>query len=171
MPPKVLSVNEVFDLFKKQYKKLPLKLASGGLEDVKGVGDSDVDISLLSKDYKDLDEIFKGSTKKVDDKKARAIYSYEKWGREINVYATDDPEIAKRSVRHRENELMLNKFPILVSQAVYFKLNGLKTEPSWAKVLELDGDPYDALLMDKKDLKAIATKKEKYYATLINRLP
>lgn len=37
-----------------------MRLASGGLCDAKGKGTSDVDISILNKDYDKLENIFKG---------------------------------------------------------------------------------------------------------------
>ena len=55
-----------------------------------------------------------------------------------NIYCTNDKKLAIRGTTHRRNELMLNKYPLLVSQAIMLKLNGLGTEPAWAKVLQLE---------------------------------
>ena len=65
---------------------------------------------------------------------------------------------------------MLNKYPLLVSQAIMLKLNGLGTEQAWAKVLNLEGDPYEAMLIDEKILEKIAIEINDKYENLINCL-
>jgi hypothetical protein len=65
---------------------------------------------------------------------------------------------------------MLNKYPLLVSQAIMLKLNGLGTEQAWAKVLNLKGDPYEAMLIDEKNLEKIAIEINDKYENLINCL-
>ena len=85
------------------------------------------------------------------------------YGREINVYVTNDKD---RAVIHRRNELMLNEYPNIAMLAIYNKMENKKgTEPAYCLALGIDiekQDPYEFLLMDKKNLRKIATKRENY---------
>lgn len=149
------TVEAVFDTFKKLFEekhpdyKDRFKLASGCPSDAKIDSLSDVDISLLDDNYASLDKLFPSPkfTKTPHETKPSCIYSIEFMGREVNIYATSDPAIANRSVTHRNNELELAKAcPILLGMVVELKRTGLGTEKAWARVLHLDGDPYEAML-------------------------
>lgn len=156
----VESVETIFAIFKQYFEskhpnyKDKLKLASGCPSDAKLDILSDVDISLLDENYANLDNLFPSPkfTKKIHDTKPSCIYSINYHGREVNIYATSDPNIANRSVTHRNNELELCKHcPILAGIVVQLKRSGLGTEKAWAKVLKLEGDPYEAMLCNNLD--------------------
>src|SRR5690348_3222940 len=93
----------IFHEVQYKYCDLDLHLASGGLPDVNGK--SDVDISLFSENYADLDYIFEDELESVkhDDVKPRKIYKLSGYSREVNIYATNDQKLANRGVKHREN--------------------------------------------------------------------
>ena len=165
-----MKLEEVFDKFIKKYPDLDLKLASGGLADVKGKNTSDVDITLFTETFDHLSDIFFDALSILLKNGNVIIYSYKYYGREVNIYCTNDKKLAIRGTTHRRNELMLNKYPLLVSQAIMLKLNGLGTEPAWAKVLQLEGDPYEAMLIDEKKLEKIAVRINHKYEYLINGL-
>lgn len=165
-----MKVEEVFNKFTKKYPDLDLKLASGGLPDVKGKNTSDVDITLYTENLSILNDIFFDALSNMPKNNNVIIYSYKCYGREVNIYCTNDKKLAVRGYTHRRNELMLNKYPLLVSQAIMLKLNGLGTEQAWAKVLNLEGDPYEAMLIDEKNLEKIAIEINDKYENLINCL-
>lgn len=166
-----MKIESVFEEFRKKYPKLDMKLASGGLADVKGKNTSDVDISLYCSNPEKMIDVFHDAKFVKKGKSGKhVIYSYIYYGREVNVYCTNDLKLANRSLIHRRNELMLNNYPLLVSQAIYLKLNGNGTEPAWAKVLGLEGDPYEAMLMDIVKLKKIASDVNRKYQNMISKL-
>lgn len=166
------SINLIFEQLLKKFKLKKFYLASGGLSDIKGVGTSDVDIVYLvdkETDYMKLDYIFIGYVKKPRLDKNRCYYLTKIGGREVSICASND-ESVMRSVTHRKAEVMLNNFPLITAQAIGYKLDGMKTEASWAKVLNLEGDPYDAMAMDLTKLKQIAKSKEKKIEKIMNNL-
>lgn len=151
--------DEIFDEVK---GKLPSAIrdhvlhASGGLPDMRGV--SDVDVALLNQNHGDLLPAMPGGTQ-VEDKGDHTIYHIPGYARDVTIYATADPIRAKRAVMHRANETILEeRFPQLAAVAAAAKAGGLSTEKSWAKVLDLPGDPYDSML-DTDKVMAAATSK------------
>lgn len=169
---KVKSIDVIFSDLNKKFKLKNFYLASGGLSDVKGPGTSDVDIVYMvdnKTNYSALDHLFPKSKKDVRPDKNRCYYLFKYGGREVSVCASNDKTVM-RSVTHRNNELMLNQFPLLTACAINNKLNGAKTEPAWATVLGLVGDPYDALMMPKNKLKQIAKKKEQLLLNIYSGL-
>lgn len=165
-----MRVENIYKKFIKKYPNLDLKLASGGLTDVKGKNTSDVDITYYTNKLNDTSKIFCDALSMKNKNNNVIIYSYKYYGREVNVYCTNNKDLAIRGVTHRRNELMLNKYPLLVSQAIMLKLEGYGTEPAWAKVLELSGDPYEAMLDKEENLEKIAISKNLIYKNIINNL-
>lgn len=154
------SIKVVFENLRKKYKLNNFYLASGGLSDVKGPGTSDVDIVYFVDDYNNLDHLFPKSQKDPRPDKNRCYYLFISEGRQVSICASNDKSVM-RSITHRKNELMLNQFQMLTACAINYKLLGMKTEPAWATALEISGDPYEILARPTKDLKKIASVKEK----------
>jgi hypothetical protein len=142
-------------IFEKLKSQLPkgAKHSSGGLPDVRGV--SDVDVSLLRKVHNNmLNKFPEGTT--LDTNEERSIYSIPGYDREVNVYVGSDKDRVKRALKHRLNEIYLaKKYPELAVKAATLKKQGLGTEPAWAKVLGLEGDPYEVMLDRKRIKKAM----------------
>ena len=147
----VASQEDIFDAVRPLIPGKPL-LASGGLPDVSGV--SDVDVGLHTQDYKNLlAQLPKGTTAKHAP--THSYYSIPGYAREINIFATPDEVLAHRAANHRAIQLQLrDKFPELTALARKYKAEGLGTEPAWAKVIGLKGDPYEGMLDNKKVLAA-----------------
>jgi superfamily II DNA or RNA helicase len=149
----VLSQEEIFKQVRPLIPGKP-RLASGGLPDVKGI--SDVDIGLHTPQYKELLDQLPAGTK-ARHENTHSYYSIPGYTRDVNVFATSDKNLANRAVRHRAVQLLLlKKYPHLTERARKLKAQGLGTEPAWASVLKLDGDPYEAMLDKKRVLAAAA---------------
>ncbi len=163
----------IFNEIKNIYKEynLPLELTSGGLIDANGLNSSDVDISLYHEDYNNLQCIFKDSiVNNYPDEKA-TIYKIKGFSREVNIYATNNVDKVNMAVKHRDNELKLNKYSLLLSSAIILKRLGETTESSWMKVLQLDGDPYEIMARDDiEDIAKIQEEKIKHIIENINNL-
>lgn len=171
MSQELISIKDAFiEFVKKNGKGLNMKLGSGGLTDVKGK--SDVDIILVVDNYDETDKRFSDAKIEKDKDGKWVTYDYDDFmGREINIFATTSKDLANRSLTHRYNEIMLNKFTLLLAQAIVLKLNGHSTEEAWAKVLKLKGDPYEAMLMNKEELKKIAIQVNDDLKKKIERVP
>lgn len=163
----------IFNEIKNIYKEynLPLELTSGGLIDANGLNSSDVDISLYHEDYNNLQYIFKDSiVNNYADEKA-TIYTIKGFSREVNIYATNDVDKINMAVKHRDNELKLNKYSLLLSSAIILKRLGETTESSWIKVLQLNGDPYEIMARDNiEDIAKIQEEKIKRIIENINNV-
>ncbi|MCY9698331.1 DUF4269 domain-containing protein [Paenibacillus alginolyticus] len=69
-------------------------------------------------------------------------------GFEFELFAQPSPVQQQNAYRHMiiENNLLL-KNPHIRSKIISLKEKGIKTEPAFAQVFELTGDPYDELLI------------------------
>ncbi|NDV59541.1 DUF4269 domain-containing protein [Bacteroides sp. 519] len=67
---------------------------------------------------------------------------------EFEIYATNVPVKEQNAYIHMINEYkLLNKFGAdFKAKIILLKQNGMKTEPAFAHLLELKGDPYKAML-------------------------
>lgn len=169
----VKDVTEIFNSVKEKYKEhgLPLQLTAGGLCDVKGEGTSDVDISLFHITYYDLDHIFIDSTVTHYPEERATIYSIRGFEREVNIYATDDMKRIEMAVKHRENELKLNQYPLLLSAAIVLKKLGESTEEAWVKALNLQQDGCNAFeIMARNNIVSIAKNEEDRLKALVAKL-
>ena len=168
----VKTIETIFKELNTKYKLKQFYLASGGPADVKGLGTSDVDIVYLvdkTTDYMNLDHIFPGYKKDQRPDKMRCYYLTKYAGRDVSICASSDISVM-RSIKHRKAELMLLIYPLITTCVIFHKLNGVKTEPAWALVLGLQGDPYDEMTMDLAKLKKIAQKKEKELKQIKDRI-
>lgn len=142
-----MSQDDVYSLFKKSLPKnisSKIQHVSGGLPDVKGL--SDVDVGYVTADHKNLMHLFPKETK-VEHGLDSSLYNVPGYDRAVGFYATSNPSSIDKSKTHREVAYGLAaKYPELLNKAKDLKASGLGTEPAWAKVLNLKGDPYEALL-------------------------
>lgn len=66
----------------------------------------------------------------------------------IEIFAQPIPVVEQYGYRHMliEHKLLEEKGEAFKAQILAYKQAGLKTEPAFAKVLGLEGDPYESLL-------------------------
>lgn len=66
---------------------------------------------------------------------------------DFEIFAQPIPVVEQNAYRHMiiEHHLLMT-FPLIRDEIIHLKRQGLKTEPAFAKVLGLSGDPYEELL-------------------------
>lgn len=133
------------DIFEDVVGELPVGCVhvSGGLADANGL--SDVDI-LLPREISEgeVGYLPEGSWEK-ESKPGRRLFGIPGYDREVNLYVSADPA-ARQSIRHRETMLELEReYPQLREKARQYKALGRSSESAWALVLDLPGDPYQAM--------------------------
>lgn len=73
--------------------------------------------------------------------------SFQSHGWEIELFCQALPVREQHGVRHfLVEERLLRVVPGLQSKVIELKQSGQKTEPAFATLLNLDGDPYEAML-------------------------
>ncbi len=67
---------------------------------------------------------------------------------EIEIFAQDEATHQQRGFQHMliEHRILQERGPAFRDQIIRLKQSGVKTEPAFAQLLGLQGDPYEALL-------------------------
>jgi len=133
------------EVYKALLSQLPegAQHASGGLPDARGI--SDVDVYYRTKDHGGLLSQLPKGARVARQGDSHTIYDIPGYARPVSLYASMDPNKAD-SVRHRATALALaERYPELAEKAHALKAGGKGSEPSWAEVLGLEGDPYSAM--------------------------
>ena len=121
------------------------------------IPDSDLDIvcycsnhlhfsQKLSNLYSSLDNT------EITHKAVRGIKSticrFEFMSFRIEIFGQSIPVSQQYGYRHMviEHEILVEKGPLFREEVIRLKRAGFKTEPAFAKLLDLEGDPYQALL-------------------------
>jgi hypothetical protein len=79
--------------------------------------------------------------------RAKVTAQFHKSGWEVELFCQSLPITEQNGVRHFSIEQrLLGLEPTMSPEIRRLKNSGLKTEPAFAQVLGLEGDPYDALL-------------------------
>jgi len=118
--------------------------------------DSDIDIACTSPDFVRFTSVVRPAfermeaftIRQVDHLAAPAVVaSFKAMGWEIELFCQKLATDCQWGVRHfRVEARLLGMGPHLKETVMRLKREGLKTEPAFAKVLSLPGDPYVALL-------------------------
>ena len=116
---------------------------------------SDIDIACSADDLHDFSETIESGFSKlvVECKHMRvrgeptACARLRSKGWDIELFCQAVPVEQQSGVRHFEIERrLLNLIPDLRPRVLLLKKQGLKTEPAFAQLLGLSGDPYEAML-------------------------
>ena len=84
---------------------------------------------------------------KIKKKKIKTTESI-KVNFEFELFAQPKPVRNQNAYRHMIVEhMLLMQHPHIREEILHLKENGLKTEPAFAQVLNIDGDPYDELII------------------------
>ncbi|SER07356.1 DUF4269 domain-containing protein [Pedobacter rhizosphaerae] len=67
---------------------------------------------------------------------------------EFEIFGQSTPTVQQNAYRHMliEHQILLEKDESFRQEIIRLKQQGIKTEPAFAQLLHLSGDPYDALL-------------------------
>ncbi|WP_010251507.1 DUF4269 domain-containing protein [Myroides injenensis] len=121
------------------------------------VDNSDLDIACFFKDKNHFLETIKESfghypnfncTAKVKSKIQTVVASFLLEDFPVELFGQDRPVEQQDGYRHmlKEYEILANKGAIFKSNVIHLKRKGVKTEPAFAHLLQLEGDPYQAIL-------------------------
>ncbi len=85
---------------------------------------------------------------KVIGGRSSVVCSFEKEGFVIEIFGQNQPSRQQNAYRHLliEARLLEERGPEFRRQIIELKQQGFKTEPAFARLLGLEGDPYEALL-------------------------
>lgn len=117
---------------------------------------SDLDIvmevhnfDVFEQEMRSLYGSYKGFKIKEKIKTTESIkVNFEFEGFEFELFAQPKPVRNQNAYRHMIVEhMLLMQHPHIREEILRLKENGLKTEPAFAQVLNIDGDPYDELIM------------------------
>ncbi|OHX66045.1 DUF4269 domain-containing protein [Flammeovirga pacifica] len=123
--------------------------------DVEG---SDLDIICEVSDFSEFHQIIEKNYAHHDDysysgiqirnQKEYVTYSFFVKGMQIEIFAENKPTNEQNAYRHMliEHYFLGLKGEDFKKEIIALKADGLKTEPAFAKLLELEGDPYLELL-------------------------
>ncbi len=114
---------------------------------------SDLDIICEAHDYqvfdREVEQYFGNQAKFVVTKpKTSTCIGFWYKGMEIEIYANPTPVILQNAYRHMLVEYRLLRLfgEEFKRKIIELKKGGLKTEPAFAKLLSVNGNPYDGLL-------------------------
>lgn len=120
------------------------------------IDSSDIDIACTAADLRDFESEINADfasaqdfvveqLTKFHDPAVRAAFRYHGW--EIELFCQTLPIREQHGVRHfLIEQRLLDAEPRLRAKVLQGKQAGQKTEPAFASILRLDGDPYEAML-------------------------
>jgi hypothetical protein len=125
-------------------------------------GKSDLDIIIQSDRLQILEQTLLGlfaNKKKLSTKfmmvrkRPTLLCRFIQQDFQIEIFAQPVPVKQQLAYRHMiiEHWLLSTRGATFRKKILELKLNGVKTEPAFAQILGLEGDPYDALLQFEKD--------------------
>jgi hypothetical protein len=125
-------------------------------------GQSDVDIIIQSDRLQILEQTLLGlfaNKKKLSTKfmmvrkRPTLVCRFLQQDLQIEIFSQPVPVKQQLAYRHMmiEHWLLSTRGAAFKKRVLELKSNGLKTEPAFAQVLGLEGDPYDALLQFEQD--------------------
>lgn len=92
-------------------------------------------------------EEFKIKKKKIKNTESIKV-NFEFEGFKFELFAQPKPVRNQNAYRHMIVEhMLLMQHPHIREEIIRLKENGLKTEPAFAQVLNIDGDPYEGLIV------------------------
>ena len=123
--------------------------------------ESDLDIICSCKNHREfsklLSELFKNQNEfnihsKTYNGMQSTIAKFKTEKFEIEIFGQNKPTEQQNAYRHMliEYQILKAKGKAFQSEIIKLKEQGIKTEPAFAKLLELEGNPYEKLLNLKK---------------------
>ena len=131
--------------------------------------DSDLDIICRCEDHADFAKVLKGQfadqqafklKTKVWQGLQSTIATFRGTDFEIEIFGQTRPSLEQNAYRHmvKEAEILMLKGEEFKAEIIKLKQQGIKTEPAFARLLGLTGDPYVELLKVKSSVLKQNTK-------------
>ncbi|MCH5690657.1 DUF4269 domain-containing protein [Niabella sp. W65] len=104
--------------------------------------------TVHGRDQRPVHAAKKFSIRERTGKEETVVVNFFADGFEIEIFAQNIPTRQQMAYRHLviEHELLNQYGEVFRQQVVALKKQGYKTEPAFARLLKLEGDPYQALL-------------------------
>jgi len=101
--------------------------------------------SVVTKQFRQRKDFIIRALQQFDEPAVCATFSSSEW--EIELFCQAIPICEQWGVRHfLVEKRLLELRPSLRDKVIELKQSGLKTEPAFATLLKLEGDPYEAML-------------------------
>jgi len=124
--------------------------------------DSDLDIICHCSNHKEFIKTVEAFYLEEDNFSIRKMWwndlestviTFQSGDFEIELFGQDCPTEKQHAFRHMliEHDIIQSKNGTFKDEIVQLKRQGVKTEPAFAKLLGLEGDPYEALLKLEKE--------------------
>ena len=153
----------IYDKLKKEYPDYEMILLNGGFIDLKAANTTTMEIGIFDLNYNGF-EFKKKKVKKIETNKRQryCILEFKYEQRLINILVTANKELLKKKILKRNNEIMLNNFPLLLAQALILIKQGYNSFKSWGLVLDMDIEDEESFLIETEILeKEAKTKSDK----------
>lgn len=153
----------IYNKLKKNYPNYEMILLNGGFIDLQAANTTVMELAIFDLNYNGFDFKRKNVNKIETNKRERyCILEFKYEHRMINILVTANQELLKKKILKRNNEIMLNNYPLLLSQVLILMKHGYNSYKSWGIVLDLNIEDESTFLIETTILeKEAQTKSDK----------
>jgi hypothetical protein len=150
----------IYEKIKKDYPHHEFILLNGGFIDLETANTTIMELALYKVNYNYF-KFERRNTKKIrkDLKNKYCVLEFKYQERIINIIVTSNKELIKKKVLKRNNEIMLNNYPLLLSQVLILMQQGHNSFKSWGLVLGLEIKDEESFLIETNILEKEAKNK------------
>jgi len=139
----------IYDKLKKEYLEYNMILLNGGFIDLQGANTTTMELGIYDLNYNAFEFNKKHVNKIETNKKERyCILEFKYEYRKINILVTANKELLNKKILKRNNEIMLNNFPLLLAQVLILIKQDYNSFKSWGIVLNMDIEDEESFLID-----------------------
>lgn len=159
----------IFNKLKKEYPEYEIILLNGGFIDLQAANTTTMELAIYDLNYNAFEFKRKNVKKIVTNKRDRyCILEFKYESRIINILVTANKELLKKKILKRNNEIMLNNYPLLLAQALILMKHGHNSFKSWGIVLDMNIEDEASFLIETDILeKEAKTKSDKINKIII----
>lgn len=159
----------IFNKLKKEYPEYEIILLNGGFIDLQAANTTTMELAIYDLNYNTFEFKRKNVKKIVTNKRDRyCILEFKYESRIINILVTANKELLKKKILKRNNEIMLNNYPLLLAQALILMKHGHNSFKSWGIVLDMNIEDEASFLIETDILeKEAKTKSDKINKIII----
>ena len=163
-----MKVCTAFSNFKNKNPDYNFELLNGGFEDIDGANTTPVEIGLYDLNY--INFSFENKKiKKIECVKKEKYCKFETKfeNRMVSILVTSSKKLLKDKILIRNNEIMLNNYSLLLSQALLLIKLGYSEIESWSIVLDLEKPYNKSFILESNKLENKAQSKCDYLNKII----